>query len=97
MLKDKVPERLWDYGLVWISEIGILSVSSSRYSSGRNSLEYIIGETPDISDYLDFTFYDWVSYRANEGLGELYIGRWLCVSPKLERLCLTGSYQFQAL
>ena len=69
MLKNKVPERLWDYGLVWISETGSLSVSSSRYASGMNPLEYITGETPNISEYLDFTFYDWVTYRANAGLG----------------------------
>ena len=43
ILKNKVPERLWDYGLVWISETGNLSVSSSHYSSGRTPLEYITG------------------------------------------------------
>ena len=74
MFKNKVPERLWDYGIVWISKTGNLSVSSSRYASRRNPLEYITGETPDISEYLDFTFYDWVTYRANSGLGEIYIG-----------------------
>ena len=41
--QEKVPERLWDYGLVWISETGNLSVSSSRYASGRTPLEYITG------------------------------------------------------
>ena len=69
MLKNKVPEILWDYGLVWISKTGDLSVSSSRYASGRTPLEYISGEKPKISEYLDFTFYDWVTYSANAGLG----------------------------
>ena len=82
ILKNKVPERLWDYGLVWISKTGNLSVSSSRYASRRTPLEYITGVTPDISEYLDFTFYDWVTYRANDGLGELSIGQWLGVSHK---------------
>ena len=75
MLKNKVPKRLWGYGLVWISKTGNLSVLSSRYASGRTPLEYIIGETTDISEYLYFNFYDWVTYRSNSGLGELYIGR----------------------
>ena len=83
MLKKKVPERLWDYGIVWISETGNLSVLSSCYASERTPLEYITGETPDISEYLDFTFYDWVTYCANAGLGELSIGRWLGVSRKV--------------
>ena len=68
ILKNKVPERLQYYGLAWISKAGNLSVSSSRYASGRTPLEYITGETPNISEYLDFTFYDWFTYRANVGL-----------------------------
>ena len=83
MLKNKVPERLWVYGLVWISKTGDLSVSSSRCASKRNPLEYITGETPNTSEYLDFTFYNWVIYRANAGLGELSIGRWLGMSHKV--------------
>ena len=83
MLNKKVPERLWDYGLVWISQTGKLSVSDSRYASGITPLEYITGETPDISEYLDLTFYDWVTCRANTGLRYLSIGLWLSVSHKV--------------
>ena len=83
MMKKKVPKRIWDYGMIWVTETGNLSVSSSRYANGRTPIEYITGETPDISEYLDFGFYDWVVYRANAGLGELSIGRWLGVSHKV--------------
>ena len=38
MLKNEAPERLWDYGLLWISETGNLSVLSSHYASGRTPL-----------------------------------------------------------
>ena len=69
MHKNKVPERLWDYGLVWISETRNLYVSRSRYASCRTPLEYITLETPNISECLDFTFYDWVTYIANNILG----------------------------
>ena len=86
MTKKAVPKRLWDYGLVWICETGNLTVSSSRYANNRTGLEIISGETPDISEYVDFGFYDWVSYRANAGLGELEIGRWLGVSHKVGQL-----------
>jgi hypothetical protein len=61
MIKKKVPRRLWDFGLVWICDTGNLSVSSSKYANGRTwSLEIVTGETPDISEYLDFSFYEWV-------------------------------------
>ena len=62
MNKKIIPKRLWDYGIIWISETGNLAVSSSRYANGRTSIEIITGETPDISEYIDFGFYDWVTY-----------------------------------
>ena len=43
-------------------------------------------ETPDISEYTDFSFYDWVKYRSNAGLGEVTIGKWLGVSHKIGQL-----------
>ena len=82
----KVPDRIWDYLAVWICETGNISVSSSRYADGRTSLEIITGETPDISEYLDFSFYDWVVYRNNASLGETSLGRWIGVSHKVEQL-----------
>ena len=86
MNKKAIPKRLWDFGPVWVCETGNMTVSSSRYANGRTALEIITGETPDISEYLDFGFYDWVTYRANAGLGELSIGRWLGVSHKVGQL-----------
>ena len=86
MLKKNVHPRLWDFGLVWVCETGNLTVSSSRYAQGRTPIEYITGDTPDISEYLDFGFYDWVTYRTDAGLGPLSLGRWLGVSHKVGQL-----------
>ena len=83
MVKKNVPKRFWDYGLVWICETGNISVSSSRYAKGRTSIEFITGETPEISEYLDFSFYDWVTYKSDAGLGEEQLGKWLGVSHKI--------------
>ena len=82
----KVPYRLWDYLIVWVCETDNLTVSSSKYANGRTPLELMTGETPDISEYVDFSFYDWVNYRPNAGLGEPSIGRWLGVSHKIGNL-----------
>ena len=84
--KKNVPDRLWDYGIDYICETGNLTTNSSRYSNGRVPLECITGETPDISEYMDFGFYDWVSYRSNAGLGTPSIGRWLGVSHRVGQL-----------
>lgn len=81
-----VPKRLWDYGIVWVCEIMQRTTSSSVYANGRTPLEIITGETPDISEYLDFGFYDWVHYRDNAGLGETNLGRFLGVSHRVGNL-----------
>ena len=81
-----VPDRLWDFGIEYICETGNLIVNSSRYSKGRTPLEIITGETPDISEYMDFGFYDWVLYRSNAGLGPVEVGKWLGVSHRVGQL-----------
>ena len=43
----------------------------------------MIVETPDISEYLDFGFYDHVSYKKNAGIQMTAIGRWLEVSHRV--------------
>jgi hypothetical protein len=43
----------------------------------------VTGESVDISEYLDFGFYDWIWYRDNAGLGETKLGRWLGVSHQV--------------
>jgi len=82
MMKKHVPRRLWDYGIKWVCETGNLTVSSSRYAKGRTPLEIITGETPDITQYLDFGFYDWVTFKQNAGVGAGELGRWLGISHK---------------
>lgn len=86
MHKRKVPPRLWNYGLKWVSEIGNVTANSSKYSRGRTPLEIITGETPDISEYLDFGFYDYCSFLSNAGLGAPKLGRWLGVSHRVGKL-----------
>ena len=58
MLQKKVPPRLWDYAFVWIYETENLCAHFLKYAEGRTPLEIITGETPDISEYLDFEFYE---------------------------------------
>ena len=47
--------------------------SHSGRLQGRTSLELMTGETPDISDYLGFVWYDRVWFKEDAGLGETQI------------------------
>ena len=83
MNRKNAPNRIWDYLDVSVYETG---KSSLRYTPGLTTLEMITCKTPDISKYLDFRFYDWVTYRTNAGLGELLIGGCIRVFHKLGQL-----------
>ena len=56
------------------------TASNSGRLQGRTPLEQLTGDTPDISEYLDFSFYDWCWYNDNTSLGETKLGHWLGVS-----------------
>ena len=45
-----------------------------------------MGETPNISEYLDFGWYDFVWFKEDAGLGETKIGRFLGVSHSMGSL-----------
>jgi hypothetical protein len=57
--RRNVPTRLWDYAMVHITK---LMNFTARGRNGRMGHEEITGDTPDISEYVDFDFYDWVWY-----------------------------------
>ena len=57
------------------------TASSAGTLDGRTPLEELTGETPDITEYLDFGFYDRIWYRNNAGLGA-----WLGVSHRVGSL-----------
>ena len=86
MLKKKVPRWLWDYGVKWVCKVMQHTASTSRDLSGQTALEQLTGETPKISEYLDFTFYDWCWYNDNAGLGEMKLGHWLGISHRVGSL-----------
>ena len=54
-LRRKLPPRLWDFGLIY--ESNILN-RIPRGSHQRTGIEVVTGETPDISEWVDFEFYD---------------------------------------
>ena len=82
MVRKKVPQRLWDYSMKWVSEIMSMTYTSA---GGLNDIPMssVTGDTVDISEYLDFGFYDQVWYIDNAGLGPRKPGRWLGVSHRV--------------
>ena len=57
MNKKKVPKRLWDFSLIYESE---LLSRMARDNNKRTRYEEVTEQTPEISKWLDFEFYDLV-------------------------------------
>jgi hypothetical protein len=79
-----ISPRLWDYGCVYLSEI------LSRTAKGthtRTGMEILTGETPDISEWADFSFYDpvwfWAFPLSTDEEEKAKLGRWLGVSHRI--------------
>ena len=85
MIRNRVPEKLWDYGLRWVSETSNLTYSTARGLTGQIPITQVTGETADISEYLDFAFYDQVWFKDNAGSSPFEPGRWLGVSERTGR------------
>jgi hypothetical protein len=83
MIRKRVPRKLWDYGVRWTTQVMQRTSTQAGGLRGACPLQDVTGETPDISEYLDFGFYDHVSYKENAGLGDTAIGRWLGVSHRV--------------
>ena len=85
MHKKKVPKRLWDFGLVYESEL------LSRMARGRDrrtGYEEVTRDTADISKWPDFEMYDLVYWidRLNkpDTLDNVRrLGRWLGISHRV--------------
>ena len=90
MRKMKVPKRLWDYGLIYESE---LLSRTSRGTTGRTGFEEVTGDTPNIAEWLDFSFYDLVWYLDRDGKPDLTdddwkLARWIGISHRVgSRMC----------
>ena len=84
MREKDVPSRLLDYGLVYISEIQSLL---ARGTDMRPGIERVMGQTVDISEWLDFDFYDrvwfWDQQKTNMNNEQAKIGRWLSIAHRI--------------
>eukprot|EP00957_Ditylum_brightwellii_P182718 13917546-Ditylum_brightwellii.AAC.1 len=54
MIRKQVPRQLWDYVSCWVAESVCMTHSSAGGLGGCIPLIKVMGETVDISEYLDW-------------------------------------------
>ena len=84
MVSKKYSKRLWGYGLVY--QDAILS-RIDHGKTGCTGIEKVTGQTPDISEYLDFDFHDhvwWLDKKQPSKMNDnIIFGRCLRISHNI--------------
>jgi len=90
MNKTGTPLRLWDFCTQYVAELRTLTAQPLFSLHGRTPYELVIGNTPDISEYISFSWYQPVYYLDNTNFPEEKerIGRWIGVAHNIgQALC----------
>jgi hypothetical protein len=61
-LRARYPKRLWDFCGEWVAAIRRLTAHDIPALQGRVPCEAMEGNTPDISEYVQFDWYQYVWY-----------------------------------
>jgi hypothetical protein len=91
MARTKAPKRLWDYCTTYQCELRNLIAHPQFNLQGRTPYEMVTGHTPDISEYLDFAWYDTIWYYDQDTpfpASPRKLGKWLSVAHRVgQALC----------
>jgi hypothetical protein len=82
MSKTRTPKRLWDFCAQYTAELRCLTAQPLYSLHGRTPYELISGNTPDISEYIAFSWYQPIYYYDKASFPEEreLIGRWIGVA-----------------
>ena len=80
MQSSNTPIRLWSYAYMFAAAIRSLTASSKVGMQSRTPFERTMGYTPDISEYVSFTWYQWVWYWEPTDMQLQRLGRWCGVA-----------------
>jgi hypothetical protein len=82
MAKHNAPRCLWDFCGCYAAEIRCLTAQPLYSLHGRTAYELVTGDTPDISEYMEFEWYQAIWHYEHNAFPEerRLIGSWLGVA-----------------
>ena len=86
MMYRNVPLRLWCYALEYPCDLESIMIPIMYRNKGRTGYEMVYGTTPDISEYVEFQFYDYCWYwdtPQSYPHEKKSLGRWLGVAHRV--------------
>ena len=86
MVRRNVPLRLWCYALEYACDLSSMMVPPMYRNNGRSGYEIVHGHTPDISEYVEFEFYEYCWYwdtPQSYPHEKKQLGRWLGIAHRV--------------
>lgn len=85
MHKSSCPKCLWDYCCLLVTKIKNISANNYYAAKGRIPHEIVSGETPDISEYATFSWYQpvWYMNPSLYPMDNKHLGQWIGVSHRV--------------
>jgi hypothetical protein len=85
MRKTNSPLSLWDYCCNLVARIKNLTANNYYAAHGRTPVEILTGDTPDISEYMSFQWYQPVWYLDGDSFpnDKKKLGRWVGISHRV--------------
>jgi len=77
MKSTNTPVRLWDYAWQYVSEVRSLTAMKHMYLDGSTPFEKVCGYRPDISEFIMFSWYEFVWYFTAQDNERNQLGRGL--------------------
>lgn len=85
MSRTRTPKRLWDYCMIYVTDLRNRLALPLPQLQGRTPYEVLTGNTPDISELLQFEWYQpiWIYNSATFPEQKRTIGRWIGVAHRV--------------
>lgn len=85
MKRHSAPKRLWDFAAAYAADIRSLTAHPLFSLEGRTPYEKVTGNTPDISEWVEFDWYEPLWYYEADGFpsDKRLLGRWLGVAHRI--------------
>jgi hypothetical protein len=86
MKRSRCSPRLWDYAITYVSQIRSRTAFGTRKQKSRTGYEIVTGNTPDISEWAEFQWYQPVWFYDNTEswpTQQKKLARWLGVSHRV--------------
>ena len=75
--KTNTPVRLWDYCWEYYCGLKRITVTPNLHLEGLTPHQKIHGTAPNITEYIQYTWYEWIWYSDLDSDDDEDLGRWL--------------------